>query len=491
MAVKDVTGRYDGNSFVERHDLWTDAQYAAGFQVQRVLDTHDIELIRVSFADQHGLLRGKTVTREGFASVLQSGCSAPSTLVLKDTSHRTVYPVFHADSVRGYPQLTGVSDLVLVPDPLTFRLLPWAPRTGWVLSDIYFPDGTPVPFSTRDVLRRVVADVSARGYEARVGLEVEFHVFRLEPGEVVPAGMGEPADAPAVSFLNRGYQLLTEDEIDQVDGVVQLLGDNLVSMGLPVRSIEVELGPSQLEVTFAPLPPLEAADTMVLFRSAVKQMCRRHGYHATFMSRPALPSVCSSGWHLHQSLLDAETGENLFQPDPDEPYLLSEVGRGYLGGLLEHAAAASVFSTPTVNGYKRYRPYSLAPDRVVWGMDNRGAMVRLLGGHGDPATRLENRSGEPAANPYLYIASQLVSGLDGVDRALDPGPATNEPYDTGAPRLPQSLAEAMDALRADPLFGERLGHDLVDHILTLKHAEVERYLSSVSDWEQREYFNLY
>ena len=134
---------------------------------------------------------------------------------------------------------------------------------------------------------------------------------------------------------------------------------------------------------------------------------------------------------------------------------LSPFGRAYLAGLLEHARASTVFTTPTINGYKRYRSYSLAPDRAIWGRDNRGVMIRVLGGPGDSATRLENRIGEPAANPYLYMASQILSGLDGVDRKLDPGPSADTPYETKAALLPKSLREAVFALQDDPFFRGR------------------------------------
>ena len=181
---------------------------------------------------------------------------------------------------------------------------------------------------------------------------------------------------------------------------------------------------------------------MVLFRSAVKQIARRHGYHATFMCRPKLPNVFASGWHLHQSIVSRDSGENAFMAK-DGGEVLSPFGRGYLAGLLQHARASTVFTTPTINGYKRYRSYSLAPDRAIWGRDNRGVMIRVLGGAGDPATRLENRIGEPAANPYLYMASQILSGLDGVDRGLDPGPSADTPYETKAELLPKTLREAV------------------------------------------------
>ena len=198
----------------------------------------------------------------------------------------------------------------------------------------------------------------------------------------------------------------------------------------------------------------------------------------------------SSGWHLHQSLVDRRSGANAFMPSR-EGELLSDAGPHFLGGLLAHARAGAVFTTPTLNGYKRFRSHSLAPDRAVWGHDNRGVMVRVLGGAGDAATRLENRVGEPAANPYLYMASQVLAGLDGMERRLDPGPSADAPYETKAELLPKSLAEAVAALRGDAFFREKLGAGFVDYLLTIKDAEIARFQAEVTDWEHREYFEMF
>ncbi|HEX5958832.1 MAG TPA: glutamine synthetase, partial [Hyphomicrobiaceae bacterium] len=206
--------------------------------------------------------------------------------------------------------------------------------------------------------------------------------------------------------------------------------------------------------------------------------------------RPRIPNVMSSGWHLHQSLKDRTTGANAFVP-AQPGNLLSDMGRHFLAGLLTHARAASVFTTPTLNGYKRFRPHSLAPDRAVWSHDNRGVMVRVMGGAGDPATRLENRVGEPAANPYLYMASQVLAGLDGLQRRLDPGPPADTPYDTNAEPLPRSLEEAVQVLRTDAFYREALGAGFVDYLLTLKEAEIARFHAEVTEWEQREYFEMF
>jgi glutamine synthetase len=491
VTVVDLLGTGAGrDGFIERHGLWDDAEYAAAAQALRIIDERGIELVRVVFPDQHGVARGKTLSREAFGAALRDGVTAPSTLVFKDTSGHTIYPVFDP---AGAPAeaMAGASDLVLIPLPSRFRVLPWSPRTAWVLCDIRRPDGGVVPFATRDVLRGQLDELRRRGLALRVGLELEFHVFRALGDTVHTAAPGRPGEPPEVAPLTAGAQLLSEAVIDSVDELVLLLRDGLVALDLPLRSVEAEFGPSQLELTFAPQDPLRAADDLVLCRGAVKQLCARHGYHATFMSRPHLPDVVSSGWHLHQCLLDAGTGANRFATGAGERSRLSGLARHYLGGLLAHARAASVFTTPTINGYKRYRPHSLAPDRLLWGEDNKGALIRAVGVAGDPATRLENRSGEPAANPYLYIASQIVSGLDGIDRELDPGAPSRRPYDDAADRLPASLMEAVAALRADPVFAQRLGPEFVDYLIELKESEIERFLTAVTDWEQREYFTLY
>jgi glutamine synthetase len=359
-----------------------------------------------------------------------------------------------------------------------------------VLCDLYFNDGRPVPFATRGLYARVLDELGRRGHDFVAGLEVEFHIFKLDDAHMRPEDAGQPGTPPSVSLLSHGYQYLTEQRFDQMEPVLEILRRDIVALGLPLRSVEVEFGPSQCEFTFAPKKGLEPADNMVLFRSAVKQIARRHGYHATFMCRPKLPNLFASGWHLHQSIVSRASGENQFMTrEGSEP--LNAFGRSYLAGLLDHARAATVFTTPTINGYKRYRSYSLAPDRAIWGRDNRGVMIRVLGSANDAATRLENRVGEPAANPYLYMAAQILSGLDGVDRKLDPGPSADTPYETKAPPLPRTLQDALHALAGNKVFRAGFGDFFVDYYLKLKQAEIDRFNLEVSDWEQREYFSTF
>lgn len=464
----------DREGFVARHELWDDAKHAAAAQLRRVVDELGVERVRIGFADQHGVVHGKTVTREALPAALRSGITAPSSLLLKDTAGRTVAPVFSADPGLGVEGFAGIGDVVLVPDPTTFRVLPWSRDTGWLLSDVHFPDGRPVPFCTRSLLRGELGRLAATGLELTVGVELEFHVF----GEPGPDGVPVP--------LSTGGQLLHEEGLDRHDELVRTLHRGLTDLDLPVRTLELEFGPSQFEITMAARAAHLAADDVVLARAAIRQLCLRSGLRATFMSRPAGSASASTGWHLHQSLRDG-TGRAVMDA-PGE--LLSSTGRHWLGGLLRHAAAGAVFCTPTVNGYKRYLPHSLAPDRVGWGIDNRAAMIRVLPARDEGGARLENRAGEPAANPYLYIAAQVAAGRDGVANAVDPGEPLDAPYTAPVAALPRSLGEALDALAADPVFERAWGSEVVAWFTAIKRAEFDRYLAHVSDWEQREYFGL-
>ncbi len=463
--------------------------------VLKEIKSRKLKTIRFSFADQHGVLRGKTLAVSEVKTALQRGVTVTSTLLLKDTSHKTVFPAFTPGGGVGMPELQGAADVLMIPDPSTFRVLPWAPETGWFLCDLEFQDRRPVPFSTRFLLKKALKQLRARGYEFICGLEVEFHVFKILDSNLKPSDAGQPGTPPEVEaldpqakleLLSTGYQYLTEQRYDLIDPVVELLRKNLEALGLPLRSFEIEFGPSQFEFTLSPLPGLEAADAMLLFRSAVKQVARRNGFHATFMCRPRLPYVMSSGWHLHQSL--NKDGKNAFVSEKDD---LSKIGKQYLAGLLAHARGASALSTPTINGYKRYRPYSLAPDRVIWGKENRGAMLRAIGGPGDPGTRIENRIGEPAANPYLYFASQIYSGLDGIRKKLPLPPSADTPYEAKADFLPRTLSEALEHLRNDKTLRQGFGDTFVNYYCSMKEAEIARFNLDVSEWEQREYFDLF
>jgi glutamine synthetase len=278
------------------------------------------------------------------------------------------------------------------------------------------------------------------------------------------------------------------------------------ALGLPLLSLEIELGPSQVEAVFDVTDALTAADNMVLFRSAVRQTLRRAGYYATFMCRPPFDNIMSSGWHLHQSLIDIKSGRNAFMRDApqadtqdnDARHTLSDVGTHYLAGLLEHAQGMTAMCTPTVNGFGRFRPNALAPQSILWGRDNRGAMLRVIGQAGDKSTRIENRLGEPAANPYLYMASQIHTGLQGIQEKLIPPLATNSPYGDGnealngqAVRIPNNLSDALLALQEDSAMREGFGAEFLRYYSRIKNSEQQRFDTAEDklEFQRREYFS--
>ena len=450
-----------------------------------------IETLRVLFADQHGLLRGKTLTAGTCASLFRSGLNIPSTLLLKDTSHRTAFPVWETPEKggSGFVPMTGAGDVLLLPRPGTFRILPWSPHSAWILCDAAQPDGTRIPFASGEVLRRAEEQLAGQGMRAIFGLEVEFQIFERLDGARAHSQSAMPGAPVETRNLTQGYQYLTETRYAECEAVLDALRRNAEGLGLRVRSVEIEMGPSQVEFTFEPLPAMEQADAMVMFRTMVKEVCARQGLHASFMAKPRLENAMANGWHLHQSLLDRVSGRNLFEPHADGS--LSSAASGWIAGLLKHAAASSLMIAPTVNSYKRYLPFQLAPNRIQWGRDNRGAMLRGLMHPGDAASRIENRAPDSSANPYFALAAQILAGSAGLEARLQAPEPTSSPYEDGAERLPRSLGQALAAFETSELFGAALGADFVNYLSRLKRFEWERYLDTVSEWEQAEYFNLF
>ncbi len=493
--------------FVGRHGLASPERTAAAEEVAARIGELGLRTVRLAVVDQHGVPRGKMLSPAAAIAAMSDGLDFSGAIYSLDTGNQVFVPAFAQGGGFGISEFTGFPDVVLVPDPATFRVLPWADSTGWMLCDVYFGNGQPMPLDGRGLLRRVLASLSDAGYDFLAGIEVEFYIVVLAGGPLSPENAGFTPPPPPVSVFERGYQYLSEVRLDGMGPVLEAVRDALGGVGLPPRSMEDEWGPGQLELSFSPLEGMAAADAAVLFRSAVKQVCQRRGLLATFMCRPGLPNFFSSGWHLHQSLVSRAGRSNAFASSSAE---LSDVGRRYVAGLLEHTAPMAVFAVPTVNGYKRFRPYSFAPDRVSWAVENRGALVRVQGSPGDASSHVEMRLGEPAANPYLYMASNIAAGLDGIRRHLEPPPPVSaDPYAVEAPPLPSSLGEAVAALDGDQFYRSAFGATIVDYLVMMKRAEIRRYedalaaagvaagpagaaaASDVSDWEMREYFEFF
>jgi glutamine synthetase len=455
--------------------------------IERLADD-GIHTVRVLFADQHGILRGKAIATEAMPAAFERGVGVPGSLLHKDTGNTYAIGLWAATGDETLDQLVGARNVIMKPDPATFLPLSWAPGTAAVLSDLETTDGRLIPHATRQIAADAIGRLGEDGLAYKAGLELEFHLYRV-------------GDDGELAHSHPGWDLLGDDSLDALEPAVEPIRQGLVAMGLGPISIEAELGPSQVEMTFAPSLGLAVADEAVWVRTAIKQLARRNGHRVSFMSRPMVAAGAAagaasdsfpSGWHLHQSLVAAN--------EPDRPSVfaapdgeaLSPLGASFVAGLLEHAAASCVLTTPTVNGYKRYRPHKVSPDRISWSAEHRGAMLRVVGNPGDPDTRIENRVGDPAANPYLYVASQVLSGLDGFERNLTPPDPTETPYEaSGGDLLPRSLGEAVDEFAASSMYRKALGDPIVDYLTALKRSEWNRFLATVTDWEQREYFELF
>jgi glutamine synthetase len=500
-----ASGRTDAHGvgqpgFVSRNGLYSPEQEAAAQAVAARIRELDLRTVRLVVVDQHGMPRAKSLSPEVAIAAMSNGLDFSGAIYSLDSGNQVFVPAFAAGGGFGIAEFTGFPDIVLVPDASTFRVLPWADRTGWMLCDTYFSNGQPMPLDGRGLMRRQLAELGDSGFDYLAGIEIEYYIVKLESEHLAPADAGFGAPPPPVSAFERGYQYLSEVRLDSVASTLEVIRDGLTAVGLPPRSMEDEWGPGQMEFSFSPIGGLAAADAVVLFRSAVKQICQRRGLLATFMCMPALPNFFPSGWHLHESLISRQDGRNAFASDDD---YLSAAGRQFVAGLLDHSLPMGVFATPTVNGYKRFRPYSFAPDRVCWALENRGALVRVQGAPGDGNSHVEMRMGEPAANPYLYMAANIAAGLDGIRRRLEPPPPVEaDPYATDNTPLPASLSAAIGALDQDDFFRTAFGETLVDYLLQMKRAEVARYDAAVAenpppegqnitDWEMREYFEFY
>ncbi len=454
-------------------------------QVRAELLRGEVHSVRIAWLDWHGLYRGKTLLPAAAAEALERGVGMVSTIVLKDTSDRTAYPVFEPGALAELSGFGMANNLLLMPDAASFRRLPWASGTAWMRAEPVWDDGTPLVIDPRRALQYAIQRLTEQGLALRCGLEVEFHIYRIDDARADPAEAAWPGEPPRVSLLHPGYQLLGETCADLADEALAVVRETALGLGLPLRSLEIELGPSQFEAVFDATDALAAADQMALFRSGVRQALRRAGFHATFMCRPPFAQVMASGWHLHQSLQRRTDGRNAF----------AEHGRAWLAGLLAHGLGMASFCTSTINGYSRFRPNAMAPMSVHWGGDNRGTMLRVLGQRDD--ARIENRLGEPLANPYLYIAAQIHAGLDGLARGLVPGPAAESPYAVdaagGAPALPTSLGAALDALHSDKILCDAFGPELVACWTRIKRQEQSRFDAAADkeQWQRREYFSRY
>ncbi len=464
-------------------------------QILRLVSESGIEQIRIAWCDLHGELRAKSIMPRALEAALKNGIGMVGTQALKDTSDRTAFKVFEAHGLKHLPMLAEfaqASNFIVKPILESFKMLPWAPRTAWLQAQMMGADGQPLAVDTRGILQKALALLRKQSYDLRCGLEIEFHIYKIEDPrtQTDPELAAWPGLPPAVSMIHPGYRLLSERWLDRADEPLQIVQNTCAALGLPLTSLEIEFGPSQVEAVFEVQNAMAAADSMVLFRSAVSQALQRAGYHATFMCRPPFPNIMSSGWHLHQSLVNLKTGRNAFEPNGNES--LSTTGQQWLAGLIAHASGICALANPTIDAYERFKPNALAPTRANWGVDSRSSMLRVIAAEShcaSSATRIENRIGCPLANPYLYIASQIHAGLDGISRRLPLPPAD----DACSATLPVNLANALAALQASAVLSAGFSEDILAWFAQIKQQEISRYEAAQdkTDWMAREYFSRF
>ena len=421
-----------------------------------------VQLVRLQFTDILGVVKNVVIPAAALADALGG------------------HVLFDGSAVLGFVR-SEEADVYLLPDPDTFRVDPPAgadPPVARIVCDIVNPDASPFPGCPRSALKRVLAEALAMGFRIEVAPEVEFFVFERDR-------------------VGRAT-IRTEDQAGYFDLAPGDMGEDvrraavleLLAMGFPVAASHHEVAPGQHEIDLAPVDALRAADLLVTLRVVVREVARRHGGHATFLPKP-VTGINGSGLHLHQQVW--ANGRNALA----DAGQLSETGRQYLAGLLQHAPGYTAVTNPLVNSYKRLVAGYEAPIYVGWSDASRSPLVRVVNALPD-RLHLELRSPDPAANPYLAWAVTIRAGLDGVARRLalpKPQPrhvsADADAERLGLGRLPDSLASALDAFRRDALMRDALGEHIAERFLEAKRIEWNVYAEEVHAWEIDQYLNVY
>ena len=459
-------------------------------ELQRRVDTGEIDTVVAAFTDHYGRLMGKRLDAEFFLEqCVDHGTHACDYLLTVDMEMEPVEGYGFANWQKGY------GDFHLVPDLGTLHPAAWTDRTAVVLcdvADVAVADaaglGTNDPgddehlarIAPRSILRRQIEAAAARGYTAAAASELEFFLYRDSYRAAHEKGY---ADLESAGWYVEDYHLLQGARVEDYVGAARRA---LRDSGIPVESSkgEAAVGQHELNVRYSEI--LTMADRHVLMKQAMKELADRQGVSVTFMAKPDTEQPGNS-CHLHLSLwTGADEAANAFV-DAGRADGRSDVFRWFLGGWMHHAADLMVFAAPTVNSYKRYRDQSWAPTRLAWSTDNRTTGFRIVGERS--SLRIENRIPGADVNPYLAYAAALASGLDGIENRIEP-PAELEGdgYDSDAPRVPTSLAEAADRFGSSAESRRLLGDEVVDHYAHHFGNEAAAAAAAVTDWDRHRYF---
>ncbi|MDY0341549.1 MAG: glutamine synthetase family protein [Coriobacteriia bacterium] len=438
--------------------------------VLKTVEERGTRFIRFWFTDVLGLLKSFAVTDSELEGAFEEGMG------------------FDGSSIDGFTRIEE-SDMVAYPDPSTFTMLPWRTNggdsggTGRMFCDVMNPDGTPFEGDPRHALKRVLAKAADMGYTMYVGPELEFFYF---------------SDCNGTEPLDRGgYFDLTP--LDVASDLRRETVLTLEKLGIPVEYSHHEVAPSQHEIDLRYADAITMADNVMAYRLAVKEIAYKNGVYATFMPKP-IQGENGSGMHVHQSLFTDE-GNAFFDANDPEGYNLSPVGKAYIAGLLKYAPEFCAVTNQFVNSYKRLVPGYEAPVYITWARRNRSAMVRvpMYKPGKEVATRVELRSPDPSANPYLAFAVMLGAGLKGIEEGLTLQPeATNNIFDmteaeleaAGIQTLPKDLGEAISCFESSELMRDVLGEHIHSFFVANKKAEWSEYVATVTAWEQDKYLSV-
>ena len=433
----------------------------------KVLKDEKVKYLRLQFTDIMGINKNVEVPPSQFEKALEGKV------------------MFDGSSIEGFSRIEE-SDMILSPDIDTLVVYPWNDneyRIARLICDIMNPDGTPFEGCPRNTLKKVIKEVSDIGYTMNAGLEAEFFLFEKD----------EKGNVTINTHDAGGYFDLTP--IDRGEEARQAMVEVLSSIGFEVEAAHHEVAPGQHEIDFKYADALTAADRIATFRFVVRKVASQYNLHATFMPKPIF-GINGSGMHTHQSLFRGK--KNIFY-DPKAEYQLSSIAMGYIAGVLRHAKAFTAITNPLINSYKRLVPGFEAPTMISWSEKNRSPLIRIPAKR-EIGTRIEVRSPDPSANPYLALAVMLASGLEGVkNKQYPPDPVNKNLYKMSKREmarlkigvLPGSLFEALDSMEKDPLIRSVLGEHIYANYLKAKRDEWRAYIQQVHSWEQDRYLSLY
>jgi len=431
----------------------------------------NVKFVQLQFIDILGVVKSLTIPVDKLPGSLEDGTW------------------FDGSSIEGFTRIHE-SDMFLKPDVDTYAVIPWLNsedgNTARFICDVYTPDGEPFEGDPRYILKKVIAEAEAMGFEYNTGPELEFFLFKKENGDLKPL----PHD-------KAGYFDLTTDEAIDIR---REMHHALTAFGIDVEALHHEVAEGQHEIDFKYGPALKTADNAITLRFVLKAIAQRHGLHATFMPKP-IAGVNGSGMHVHQSLFFKETGKNAFFDETAE-YMLSDVAKSYIAGILTHMKGICAITSPLVNSYKRLVPGYEAPVYLSWARVNRSALVRIprYSKGKSQATRCEVRCPDPTSNPYLAFAVMLTAGLDGIkNKMVPPKPVEEDLFEFSDEKLvtmnidtlPATLGTAIEELQKSPIARAALGKHTFGKFIEAKKAEWDGFRLYVSQWEIDKYLEVY